>query len=263
MHVEVTSITPAQARGILRNNTHNRPLRTKYVDVLARDMAEGRWAVNGETIKISLTGAIIDGQHRLEAAVAAGYTLTDVVLVTGLPQEAQATVDIGRGRTSADNLGLNGHKNAAVLAAVARKAWQWDQGNIRFHNSLTPTHTEIAEFVDANPLLHRSSEIASSTRNTFKAVRQAVTGTAHYILMGISPSDAAEFFAQLAHGAKLEEGHPVLSLRTRFMNDSAMRKANPFAQDVALLFRAWNGLREGRDMLRIQHGPNDPMVLPV
>lgn len=263
MHIDLTDITPAVAKDILARNTHNRPLRDKYVDTLARDMTEGRWVANGETVKVAADGTVLDGQHRLEAAIRANFTLEDVVLVTGLPMSAQATIDIGRGRTAADNLGLNGYKNAAVLAAIARRVWQWEQGNTKFHNSTVPTHTEVAAFVEKNPRVHRSAEIASATRNSFKAVRQAVTGTAHFILMGVDESDAVEFFAQFAHGAGLPEGHPILSLRTRFMNDSATRKANPFQQDVALIFRAWNGVREGREMLRVQHGPNDPMIKPV
>lgn len=263
MQIELRDITPAEAKAMLEANTHNRPIREKYVSALAREMTEGRWFPNGATYKICSDRRVIDGQHRLAAAVLADHTLVNVILVTDLPMEAQATTDIGKGRTSADNLSLSGYKNAAVLASVARRAWQWDRNNVKFHSSLTPTHTEIAAFVEANHRIHRSAEIASATRSTFKAVRQAVTGTAHFILTDIDQSDSAEFFARLAHGAALSSGHPILALRQRFMNDSAMRKTNPFHQDMALIFRSWNALREDRSLLKVQHGPDDPMIFPV
>lgn len=263
MHVQVTDITPATAKGILRGNTHNRPLRDKYVATLARDMTEGRWFSNGETVKVAIDGTVLDGQHRLEAAIQADYTLEDVVLVTGLPMEAQSTIDIGRTRTAADNLGLNGHKNAAVLAAVARRVWQWEQGNLKFNNTVIPTHTEIAAFVTANERIHRSGEIAAHLRSAFRPTKQSVTGTAHFILLGIDADATALFFAQLANGAGLGEGHPVLALRNRFLNDVSLGKKNPFHQDVALIFRAWNAIREDRTLFKVMHTATEPMVQPL
>lgn len=263
MHIEITDVTPATAKDILRGNTHNRNLRDKYVAILARDMAEGRWFSNGETIKVATDGTVLDGQHRLQAAILADYTMQDVVLVLDLPVEAQATIDIGRGRSAADNLGLSGYKNAAVLASTARRAWQWEHENWKFSNTTSPTHTEIADFAANNPRIQRSAEIASSTYHSFRSSKQSVTGTAHFILLGIDPAATALFFAQFAHGAGLEEGHPVLTLRNRFMNDRALGKKNPFHQDIGLTFRAWNAVREGRTLLKILHTATEPMVMPV
>lgn len=69
MKIEIQEITPQKARTMLEMNTRNfRDVRPFRVDQYAKMMAEGRWELNGETIKIA-DNYLIDGQHRLLAAI--------------------------------------------------------------------------------------------------------------------------------------------------------------------------------------------------
>lgn len=262
MRVTIIDVTPAMAAKWLQQNTQNRPISVDRVEKYARDMAAGEWALNGEAVKRALDGTLLDGQQRLTALVKADVTVPMVVVEDLLP-EVQDTMDQGRARTVADSLGIHGIKNAPVVASVGRRAWQWDQGNYKFSSQTSPTPAEIRAYIKAHETVHRSAEMAAQVRSSFRVAKQSVVGTAHHVLLGISPDDAALFFAQMTNGAGLEQGHPVLTLRNRFLTDKITGKRNPFHQDVALIFRAWNGVREGRSMARILHTAEEGMIQPL
>jgi hypothetical protein len=65
-HIEM--ITPEMAERILSGKAPNRHVSAGVIHKYARDMVAGRWRLNGQTIKISSSGKLLDGQHRLEAA---------------------------------------------------------------------------------------------------------------------------------------------------------------------------------------------------
>jgi hypothetical protein len=75
----------------------------------------GEWDLNGQTIKVSVDGALLDGQHRLEAVVHSGVTISSVV-VRGLSPAARDTIDTGRRRRLADVLAIEGYPDAIALA---------------------------------------------------------------------------------------------------------------------------------------------------
>jgi hypothetical protein len=129
-------------------------------------MSAGRWISNGETFKRATNGTLLDGQHRLTAIVLSGVTLEEAVVISDLAPETQDTMDQGRARTVADVLGINAVKNASIVASVARRGWQWEQTNFKFTSHTAPTPAEIRQFVTANPLVHRSAEIARSRKTS-------------------------------------------------------------------------------------------------
>jgi len=262
MKVEILAVTPAMAEAWLKNNPRNRTVSEKLIKAYARDMSEGNWVLNGEAVKVSETGQLLDGQQRLAAVVLAGTTIP-MVVVSGLPRQAQDTMDMGRKRSLGDVFAIHGENNYNQLAAITRRAWMWDAGNYRFTTKETPTAQELQATLEKFPSLRRSAEVATRTFVSFRPSSAASTGTAHHILNMVSESDAAEFFARFAVGADLPKDHPILTLRNRLMTDSAARKNNPFHVRVALFIRAWNALREGRELSRLVQGPNDDMPMPV
>jgi hypothetical protein len=259
--VEIITVTPATAKEWLARNTHNRPIRDSKVADYARDMAAGNWALNGEAIKFGTDGVLLDGQHRLHAIVAAG-TAVPMLVVAGLANDTQNTMDAGAKRTTGDALGLDGHKNAQLLAAVLKRAWLWEQGDHKFAANYNPTTAECAALLRDHPEIHRSVEIALHVRATFRAMPPSITGVGHYILSNISQDDAVWFFARVGDGAVSEPGHPVLALRTRVTNEALSGTPVHSYQRLAYLIRAWNAVREGRTLTRILQGPKDPMPMP-
>ncbi|MEH7879332.1 hypothetical protein V7799_17715 [Rhizobium laguerreae] len=68
LKVKAVMVTPEMAENILAARGPNRNVSASVINKYARDMLAGRWQLNGQTIKISKDGQLLDGQHRLEAA---------------------------------------------------------------------------------------------------------------------------------------------------------------------------------------------------
>ena len=113
------TITPKLAEIFLKNNNANRPLKQRQIASLARAMKEGDWKINGDTIRRSKSGTIIDGQHRLHAVVRSQLTIQSW-LIDGLDEDAFDTIAIGGNRSAADTLSCRGAKNSTTLAASLR-----------------------------------------------------------------------------------------------------------------------------------------------
>lgn len=260
MQTQIVEITPALAEKWLRQNTHNRNIRERVVLAYARDMEAGQWAENGEAIKFAADGTLLDGQHRLHAIALAGVTVS-MLIVTGLANAAQETMDAGSRRRTADAFGLRGETNASILSSVTKRVWMWDQGDYTF-NGVSPTTAEAAALLDERPDLRRSTEIAARSHQTFKCLPQSIIGTAHHLFTRIDGNAAVWFFQRVADGAELPSGHPILTLRTRAMAEAADRRKTPAGRQMAYLVRTWNAVREGRTLTRILQDPDAPMPMP-
>lgn len=119
--VETKAVTPEIAAFMLEGNNRNRPAKARHVEILAKEMTEGRFKYNGDTIRIDRNGNLLDGQHRLMAVVKSGTTHL-MTIVSGLDPEAFLTIDQGTRRTNADMLGVASPelKNVSHLASASR-----------------------------------------------------------------------------------------------------------------------------------------------
>jgi len=120
-HLEVTevTITPEMAVEMLEANKHNRPLSDQHVKRLTRQIVEGKWIVNGDSIKFSESGDVLDGQHRLWAIIYARMAVRSLV-VRGISNDAFATIDtVRKMRNGADMLHLMGMVKYRQIAAGA------------------------------------------------------------------------------------------------------------------------------------------------
>src|SRR5580692_2847485 len=97
-------LTPEMAVQFLEHNTLNRPLSDQHVKRLVGQIIGGKWKFNGDTIKISKGGGILDGQHRLWAVVESKVSI-ETGLVMGIEKDAFATIDtLRKPRSGADVL---------------------------------------------------------------------------------------------------------------------------------------------------------------
>ena len=112
----VETITPAMAEEYLRHNEHN-PRKTasrRQVESYARDMAAGKWFINGEPIVFDANGDLKNGQHRLMAIIKANVPV-DMYVVRGVDPRV-TTFDYGMLRRMSQELGVS--RNVEVLANV-------------------------------------------------------------------------------------------------------------------------------------------------
>jgi hypothetical protein len=79
----IHTFTSTQAIEILERTTHQRPVSTIRVQIIAGDLKAGRWKLNGESIVLSWNDEgeiiVLDGQHRLWACAEADMPLKSYV----------------------------------------------------------------------------------------------------------------------------------------------------------------------------------------
>lgn len=112
----VETITPAMAEEYLRHNEHN-PRKTanrRQVESYARDMAAGKWFINGEPIVFDANGDLKNGQHRLMAIIKANVPV-DMYVVRGVDPRI-STFDYGMLRRMSQELGVS--RNVETIANV-------------------------------------------------------------------------------------------------------------------------------------------------
>jgi hypothetical protein len=269
------AITPTTAERWLKFNKTNRTLRERSFNAQMRDMQNGNWAINGESIKISRPlgegeveelpkGSVLflDGQHRLEACIESGQPFVTVV-VWGLEPESRNTMDTGISRTMADVLKMGREVNAPVVASILRRYWMWERGDHKFNGKTRPTHAEMLDLLEKErDAIHKAAEMGYWVRTLFRDVAPSIVGFAYLLCAKVSPEDAPWFFSRLRDGAELPADSPVLALRNRLSRERQERRTTIPEHQLALVLKGWNYYRENRQTTKIPQTPDDPMPMP-
>lgn len=211
--VEVTleKITPEVAQEWLNTyNTCNRNLRLSHVDKLVRDILNGSWKINGDAIRFSVSGELLDGQHRLTAIAKSGLAV-ETLVIRGISEASRQTIDSGIKRTSGDNLGLMGIKNCNRVAAACRYAilLKTRQFGASFTNS------EIIDFYNKHSAI---SEHATRFEKSIAGSATMAVATS-YILSLVKPDLVEPFHDTWVHGVG-ERNSPFLMLREKLIQNT-------------------------------------------
>lgn len=277
VRVEVCAITPANAAALLNKNTHNRPLDMKRAERLSQAIQRGEWVLNGDAIRVSASGVLLDGQHRLTAILMSGKTCQSL-FVTGLDDGVMHAIDTNRkARGAPDVLALLGKKNCNVLASAARQLVAYEKfGNPTLVDGAAVLSVEqIVSVVEQHPGLEDAVARSCSVRPWCKKfLTSSLTGFADYLFTKDDYEASLSFWAGVEKGVSLEEGSPILQLRER-LHKSFNDKSNikPIYR-AALLFKSYRlhkagepgrGLlvkiekRNGRELFRLTEQKTLPL----
>ena len=256
----VVFISPDMAARWLERNTRNRKLRPSTVARYARDMASGNWELTGEAVKFATDGTLLDGQHRLAAVIKSGATVP-IYVVRGLAVESQRVMDTGDKRTAAGALQIAKHPNSSLLAAASRLALgvAADLSDPGHHEA---THSEIQEFVDANPDIEYACDFARQVARRTDCP-PAVVAYTYWALARIDTFEAANFWIAAADKVGLTPGDPVIALTNRFAEARRNRERMPKRVYLSLIYRAWNTRRDGKTMRFIRVNSPAGGLVPV
>lgn len=140
--VDIRTIGPEEALRLLSTNSSNRSISSNNVARYTKDILEGRWPLNGETITLDPDGNLLDGQHRLTAVVNANRAV-DFIVITGISPEARSTMDTGKSRNGKDIVKMIGNVDQeGLIASAIRKIDLYNRGklNSTSGNNPTPNH---------------------------------------------------------------------------------------------------------------------------
>lgn len=247
--IEIKTITPSEAAKILARNNNNRPIHKNHLDRLISSMKEGRFQLNGESIKLSKEGNLVDGQHRLTACVRSGVSFQSLV-VTGIDDISFLTIDTGAKRTCSDALSRYGVTNYAAAAGCLRWIIAIENDKNTKTIALDPDQAVI-EF-EKRDSLPRSVTFGVSCRHL---LTPTMGSAAHYLFSKKSQHEADRFFYDLSTGEFLSSSDPVFMLRNRLISMRiAKNKKTLISQPeiMSMVIRAWNARRQGRELKQLK-----------
>lgn len=260
MKIEEKTLTPADAATLLASNGPNRKLIRSRVANLASAIKRGEWTPDGNPIRVSAEGVLLDGQHRLSAIVESEIAVP-VILLTGLPPESQLVMDSGKSRNFADYLAIRGIQNHVQIAATTTLLWNYDHGVFTWRGDWfarpTSTHQQLWELYQKRHEDIRLGTMQGGIVNRLVRISRSVAAGGWVILGDIEcgkcgpvPPDLDDFFDQLAMRKTSEFDSITLLIKLMNAKDRAPGISGPsvYSQKVqlALLFKAWNYYREGR-----------------
>lgn len=256
---EFKLLGPADAREMLKLNTHNRRLNERNVLVWAQEMEEGRWRSNGESLKISESDVLLDGQNRMSAlALQREDMRLEFLVVTGLPDEVQSTMDQGESRSLAQQLTLAEIEADKSLAAGLRLHLLWTKGLLFLDTKNSRRYTTAPAMVDYAKNHAGTLELMRSARRYRGApLKESLTLVAFAVLSEQhSIEGAQQFFQGMLDGVNLSPGSPILALRNRLINIRADRIRVTNQTLLGYVVQAFNAWSAGRPMAKVQR-PKD------
>lgn len=234
-------ITPKMATEMLERNTINRVLTTPHVVRIAKQIVEGKWQYNGDTIKITIKGDILDGQHRLWAVIEANQSI-DTLVVFDIEETAMTTVDtVRRPRSGADILTWAG---ATRYRSIGASALQWLlrwQGGELVNYRAPQNRVENSDIDTAyknNPQIERAVERAAKLRGL---ANPAIMAFFYYILANRDEELAERMMATLEDPSAISVNDPFFRLRSYFTSDH--HKAKDPLVTIAVAIKAANAAK--------------------
>ena len=166
MKAEFITITPDQAKQWLGLNLDNRNKRGWWIGAISSMIKRGEWISTHQGIAFSKSGKLLDGQHRLEAIVHSGIAI-QMLVVTGVPDDAYKVLDNGIKRTLSDLTGIN-QRTAEVSRILARFVFggntltSADQAIEIYNTGVGEVHDNLIEYCGKQMAVLSSSPVRTA-----------------------------------------------------------------------------------------------------
>jgi hypothetical protein len=257
----VAEITPEVAEDLLTRNVRNRKLKEATIRQWVRDIQAGNWEMNGEAIKFATDGSLLDGQNRLTAVVRAETPIHSVVIY-GLPNKAQDTMDQGVKRTVADVLSLNGYANSTVLASTVALLARYESGEARKDRHVL-TSPEAEDYILNHPSVTQAAHAAAVYRKGIPEMLAPVIGASYYLFSEIDPAAATEFFESMANSQTEGRGDPRATLLALLRRSRSQNQIWDRLDQLNLVIRAWNVWRQGKSITVFRQPRSGKAAKPI
>lgn len=259
--VRVT-ITPDMAVEILELNKLNRPLRQEAINRITRQITAGKWRYNGETIKITHTLDVLDGQHRLWAIIEAKRAV-ETLVAFGIDREAFETIDTLRAnRSIGDTIALEGQLQYRNQIGQAL-AWlvRYERGTLEKFRAPTNRveNADVKEAYRNNPNIVHAVQQGARVK---KLANTALAGFFYYVLANQNTALADQFISVLRDPSKTRVSHPFYLLRYYLQSERTHKEP---VKLIALMIKAANAAYAGKELTALEWRPQgkNPERFPV
>lgn len=254
----------AMAQVLMDCNEGNRNIRPGKLAQYRRDMLEGRFKENGESIIIGTNGRLLDGQHRLRSVLETGCAY-DMAVSFGVDPDSMDTVDQGAARKTADFLKISGTPNSHTVASMLKMVLAYERaqkesnvpaGTIQLGSPGRVTSAEVVERLeDANQmgdfqLIADAASYANSNNKAFKGMlTPQLVAFVYWLLARKSQHDAVTVLDKIRTQLGFTSKDPIF---VTYQNLKKLDARNaPVTDRVEAMVRGWNNYRRGNQVSRI------------
>lgn len=268
--IEVKTITPEKAKDILANhNGINRNVNTSHYEAILRNMKQGTWRFNGDTICFNKDGMLIDGQHRLKALSEYGKPL-DMIVISGFEKDVIKTIDQEvKPRNLNDLLKMDGVKNANNVGGTIsrymgmRYSYSFIGNGVGATNGRVYNKTTIDEKYNeyyAHPNFY--DDVVLYARKCYDKLRiiglsdVSATYTYLYFEKHHSDNEIQGFFDRLC--LNITDINVINLLRDILTKDNRPNNPHPLTAQYksGLLTKTWNYYIKGKDVKVLSYNKN-------
>lgn len=247
-------ITPTIAKQYLEANIRNRSVKMAIVLRYANEMSIGQWKRDtGETIKISKTGIILDGQHRLLALIKANVSLKFHV-ATGIEDSVFDVIDTGSTRNATDCFKIEGIKHGNTIPSIMSKYYllKTFKSTSRNTNNRLTIPSLLKMYYEREAYWQDTAAQTHKWYLTFaKILKPSLIGGMYSLFYDIDADDAFEFTNQMATGQNITN-NSIGFLRQKLMQDKMSQRKMSMSLKDALIIKSWNFYRKGEDIKQLK-----------
>jgi hypothetical protein len=241
-------VTPQLALLLLSRNRGNRRAVLATVQKYLRSMRASKWRRTGQAIVLNSAGDLVEGQHRLWAALFGNVSFTTFIVTDAEDApDLFAYIDNGKPRSAADALFTSGDNGASrQVASAVSIAMRFDAGLFRVGSLPSmekPEPWEVIDFSHTNPTLKEAAhKLNANFAKAAKLIGHAGVATffAWQVMDRYGMNVLATFLTPLATGANLAEDSPIKALRDRLQVGGADQDGRLNQQNrLGLLIKAF------------------------
>jgi hypothetical protein len=250
---ETVLLTPELAEELLQRNPDNRSFKQIKLINYTKDILEDRWVHNSQTISVSDTGELNNGQHRCQAVIDANKAIV-TEMSFGESRQARMTHDIGATRHPGDILKFSGHANGVHLAALTKLVLAYEataNDELRSfatsrgaRNAGIPEINQRVNGPDADLLAEAASFASTNTKLLKGRLVPSMIGFAYWLLCSANHEQGKLFMETLANqngtGATDPEWHLFRNLQSKHDH------RRPLVEVAESVVRAYNLRRQGK-----------------
>lgn len=245
------TITPEMATALLDKNYHNRHLNKRNLDKVIMEINRGNFKITGESVKLSESDILLDGQHRLWGIVKTGKPQT-ILVIRNLDEDVFKYLDTGKTRNAADVLAIEGIANPGRMSSIARFIINFSRGHyFAVANSNIVDKAYMITNADTSKFVNDNLEaLVESSKYGFNKYNKLLTGSTlsalHFLFSKISEDSADDFCHKLGEGTNLDSTSPIFVLREKLRTDLRSTRKMRSLEKLALICKAWNLYRTGK-----------------
>lgn len=269
METKVVSISPKQAQEWLSRNDINRPPKESLILYLSKQMDKGLWRLNGETIIISKSGRLLDGQHRLHAVIKSGKTIKSNVCFD-VSEDTFDSIDTGRQRSGGDVLSIRGIDNSIRKSSIIRAILLYKRGNMRafgwqlgsgvskkVKDSTSISNHDILEYMEKNSQsIEEIYQFSVTLWQKVKIISLTQLAIFYYLFSQLDKDKAQNFLNKLILGENISHGDIIGICRRRIENNSHSVKKLPPITITAYIIKTWNAYVLGKTFSHLSFDVN-------